>query len=101
MGNGVRSNGGVFLSIDLGVVWIIQTDRTDKVTKIQVSGTLFWLLKLADNQAAERGTLEKVASSKVASGPELFGPLPKFSPVTVFNPGKNQLFPVPSNTPST
>ena len=44
MSNGVRSNGGIFLSEDLGVVRIIQTDRADQAVKIQVGGTWFLVL---------------------------------------------------------
>ena len=44
MSNGVRGYGGVFLSENLGVVRIIQTDRSDQAVKVQVGGTWFLVL---------------------------------------------------------
>ena len=65
MSNGVRSNGGVLLSKDLGIVRIIQTDRADQAVKVQVSGTRFLVLvtrKQPSHRAANGGKCGLVKS---------------------------------------
>jgi len=38
MGNRVGGNGGILLSKDLGIIWVIQTNRTNQISEVQIGG---------------------------------------------------------------
>ena len=66
MGNGVRSNGGVLFSIDLGVVRIIQTDRANQISEVQIGGT--GLLVLVTSKQPSHGATNGGKCGFVKSG---------------------------------